>query len=183
MNKNFYLKLFFVALLFNACSQEKTQSDKGQSLQKSGFEVISPEESGIDFRNDLEDNPLSDKNVLSYQHYFNGAGVGVADFNNDGLQDIFFAGNEVANQLYINKGDFKFEKLGEEAGINTGKVWASGVSIIDINNDGYQDIYVCQQGPYDPENRRNLFFWRICKIYKMIFFSRIKLTNNYSGGV
>lgn len=115
--------------------------------------------SGIDFNNNLIDDPLTDKNVLSYGHYFNGAGVGVADFNNDGLQDIFFAGNEVDNELYINQGDFRFEKLPKTAGINTNKVWSSGVCIVDINNDGFQDIYVSQQGPYtDPEQRRNCFY-------------------------
>ena len=114
--------------------------------------------SGLDFINTLTDDPLSDKNVLSFQHYFNGAGVGIGDFNVDGKPDVFFAGNEVPNQLYLNKGDLKFEKLGPESGINVNKVWASGVSVVDINGDGYPDIYVCQQGPYAPEQRKNLFY-------------------------
>lgn len=124
----------------------------------SSFTEIGSNQSGIDFINKLEDNPLSDKNVLSYRHYFNGAGVGIADFNKDGLQDIFLAGNEVPNKLYINKGDFKFEDISKTAGINVNKVWCSGVSIVDINGDGFQDIYVCQQGPYNEEQRRNLFY-------------------------
>ena len=125
---------------FASCNQSKT-SDSSAS-HEAGFEIVDSVNSGIDFINALEDDPLSDKNVLSYPHYFNGAGVGVGDFNNDGLQDIFFAGNEVPNAIYINKGEMKFEKLGTEAGINTNKVWASGVSIVDINADGYDDIYV-----------------------------------------
>ena len=124
----------------------------------SGFDIVTSTSSGIDFINALEDNPLSEKNILSYPHYFNGAGVGIGDFDNDGLEDIFFAGNEVPNQIYMNKGNMKFEKLGPEAGINKNKVWCSGVSIVDINMDGYKDIYVCQQGPYLPAERKNLFY-------------------------
>lgn len=128
------------------------------NLVKSGFSVIKPDASGLDFNNKLKDDPLSDKNVLSYRHYFNGAGVGIGDFNKDGLPDIFFAGNEVPNEIYLNEGDFKFKKLGPEAGINVNKVWSSGVSIIDINMDGYDDIYVSQQGPYAENQRKNLFY-------------------------
>ena len=149
---------FFTTIFFTACQQENDNANQKSELSKAGFEIIGSEISGIDFVNKLEDNPLSEKNVLSYQHYFNGAGVGVADFNNDGLQDIFFAGNEVPNELYINKGELQFEKLGSGSGINENKVWASGVSIIDINNDGFKDVYVCQQGPYGAEDRKNLFY-------------------------
>ena len=153
-------KLFILSLFIISCGQDNHSTEKETTVKavKSGFSVVDATSSGIDFNNTLKDDPLSDKNVLSYQHYFNGAGVGTADFNNDGLQDIFFAGNEVSNELYINKGNLKFEKLGPEAGINQNKVWSSGVSIIDINMDGYADIYVCQQGPYSPENRKNLFY-------------------------
>jgi hypothetical protein len=144
----------FVSL---SCSEQNEKST-AKSPQKAGFEIVGSQSSGITFKNVLKDDPLSDKNVLSYRHYFNGAGVGVADFNNDGLQDIFFAGNEVPNELYINKGGLTFEKLGPNSGINKNKVWASGVSIVDINNDGFKDIYVCQQGPYTSAERRNLFY-------------------------
>jgi len=145
-------------MLFSFASCNQSNSSDSSASHEAGFEIVDSGNSGIDFINALEDDPLSDKNVLSYPHYFNGAGVGVGDFNNDGLQDIFFAGNEVPNAIYINKGEMKFEKLGTEAGINTNKVWASGVSIVDINADGYDDIYVCQQGPYEEDQRKNLFF-------------------------
>ena len=138
-----------------SCSND-TQNETAHS--KARLEMIPASESGITFKNTLSDDPTSMHNVLSYEYYFNGAGVGVADFNQDGLQDIFFAGNEVPNELYINKGDFKFEKLGPGSGINKNKVWAAGVSIVDINNDGYPDIYVSQQGPYPAEQRQNLFY-------------------------
>lgn len=145
-------------MLFSFASCNQSNSSDSSASHEAGFEIVDSGNSGIDFINALEDDPLSDKNVLSYPHYFNGAGVGVGDFNNDGLQDIFFAGNEVPNAIYINKGEMKFEKLGTEAGINTNKVWAAGVSIVDINNDGYKDIYVCQQGPYEESERKNLFY-------------------------
>ena len=157
------ISLLILGLLIISCGQDDKGSNKSAhknnaSQVKSGFSAVDPQVSGLNFSNTLKDDPQSEKNVLSYQHYFNGAGVGIGDFNNDGLQDIFFTGNEVPNELYINKGDFKFEKLGPESGINKNKVWASGVSVIDINMDGLDDIYVCQQGPHKPNNRKNLFY-------------------------
>ena len=151
----------FCLLCICSCRQDSGKMDKEINKNKvntSGFEEILSQKSGITFNNKLKDDPKSDKNVLSYHYYFNGAGVGIGDFNNDNLPDIFFAGNEVDNELYINKGNFQFEKLGPKSGINNNKVWASGVSIVDINNDGYKDIYVCQQGPYEENQRRNLFY-------------------------
>ena len=162
MNKLTFKYLTLLGILFfYGCGNEK-ESHSDSSIAKTesneGFDIIGSSKTGITFQNKLSDDPLSDKNVLSYRHYFNGAGVGVADFNNDGLQDVFFTGNEAKNELYINKGDLKFEKLGENAGLNKNKVWSSGVSIIDINSDGFQDIYVCQQGPYQESERKNLFY-------------------------
>ena len=152
-------QFLLILLLFFACSEDKSTNTEATAPAKpAGLSIISSSDSGITFNNALSDDPLSDKNVLSYQLYFNGAGVGIADFNNDGLEDIFFAGNEVPNELYINKGDFKFEKLDENSGINKNKTWASGVSIVDINLDGFKDIYVCQQGPYPEAQRKNLFY-------------------------
>jgi len=149
------------ALVLSGCGNEhesKTESNVSNHISNKGFDILDSSATGITFENSLIDDPLSTKNVLSYRHYFNGAGVGVADFNNDGLQDIFFAGNEAKNELYINKGGLKFEKLKESSGINDNKVWSSGVSIIDINSDGFQDIYVSQQGPYEDQERKNLFY-------------------------
>ena len=155
------LLYFALILAFCACQNDNSTESKKATVKtgvKAGFEIVTSEKSNINFINSLKDDPKSDKNVLSFNHYFNGAGVGVADFNNDGLQDIFFAGNEVKNALYINKGDLQFEKLEDSAGININKVWAAGVSIVDINNDGFKDIYVCQQGPYTKDKRKNLFY-------------------------
>ncbi len=121
------------------------------------FSLLEPAQTGVDFSNDLEENPLTMHNVLSYQHYYNGGGVAVGDVNNDGLPDILFTGNEVPNRLYLNKGGMKFEDITEAAGVNPpNKRWCTGAVFVDINADGWQDIYICQYGPYDPEERRNL---------------------------
>ncbi len=138
-----------------SCSQEESSK---RDVETPGFEIVKSAHSNIDFVNKLSDDPLAPRNILSNEYYYNGAGVAVADFNNDGLEDIFLAGNEVKNEIYINKGDFVFEKLPDNSGINENKVWASGVSIIDINNDGYEDVYVCQHGPYSRSDRKNLFY-------------------------
>ena len=155
-------KLLFQLLLIIiliSCNQDNvTETSTHKTSHNSQFVEVDNSSSGISFINKLEDNPLSDRNVLSYQHYFNGAGVGVADFNLDGLQDIFFAGNEVDNEIYINKGNLKFEKLPATSGINKNKVWSSGVSIVDVNSDGYPDVYVCQQGPFSKAQRKNCFY-------------------------
>ncbi|GAC1382896.1 MAG: VCBS repeat-containing protein [Ginsengibacter sp.] len=109
--------------------------------QKSLFEEVKSEKSGIHFNNLIkEDNEL---NVLHYEYIYNGGGVGIGDFNNDGLPDIYFTGNTVSNKLYLNKGNMKFEDVTEAAGVTGNGKWCKGVSVIDINNDGLMDIYVC----------------------------------------
>jgi hypothetical protein len=86
-----------------------------------------------------------------------GSGAGVGDFNNDGLPDVFFAATQASAKLYINKGDFKFEDITQKAGVAT-NYWATGVSVVDINNDGFDDVYVCATGSKDPEKRRNRLY-------------------------
>jgi hypothetical protein len=95
---------------------------------------------------------------LDIVNIYNGGGVGIGDFNNDGLQDIYFTGNVVPNRLYINKGDFKFEDVTDKAGVGGMGRWGRGVSIIDINNDGLMDIYVCNTIYKDSLRRRNLLY-------------------------
>src|SRR5699024_474552 len=117
----------------------------------------SPEETGIEFANQIEEPP--EFNNLTYPFMLNGGGVAIGDINNDGLSDIFWGGNKVSSRLYLNKGDMQFQDITESAGVQTER-WVTGVSIIDINNDGYLDIYLCAASPEEApaEERANLLF-------------------------
>ncbi|MBK8566780.1 MAG: VCBS repeat-containing protein [Saprospiraceae bacterium] len=119
------------------------------------FQLLPPEQTGIDFSNNLAEG--DSLNILNYVYYYNGGGVGIADFNNDGLEDIFFTGNETSCRLYLNKGDLKFEDVTKSAGLET-TAWCTGVAIEDVNADGWLDIYVSVAGHSEPERRRNLLF-------------------------
>lgn len=119
------------------------------------FQLLSPERTGVDFANNLAEG--DSLNILNYVYYYNGGGVGIADFNNDGLEDIFLAGNEASCRLYLNKGDLKFEDVTKSAGLET-TTWCTGVSIADVNADGWLDIYVCAAGYPQAERRKNLLF-------------------------
>ncbi|WP_405210940.1 VCBS repeat-containing protein [Dokdonia sp. Asnod2-E02] len=122
------------------------------------FEQISSDSSGITFSNTLKEDVGSLANLFDFDYFYNGAGVGVADVNNDGLQDLFFTGNQVPNKLYLNKGNLQFEDISDAAGINVGKQWANGVTFADVNNDGLIDIYVSQGGPKQAQERGNLLY-------------------------
>ena len=113
-------------------------------------------DTGIDFINELS---YTEKlNPYTFRNFYNGGGVGLGDFDKDGLLDIFFSGNLVANKLYLNKGNFKFNDISIQAGIGSEGVWTTGVSIVDINADGWLDIYICKSGPPGGANRHNELF-------------------------
>jgi hypothetical protein len=120
------------------------------------FTLIEPNQSGIQFANTImESQALS---VLNYEYIYNGGGVGVGDFDKDGLSDIYFTGNMVPNKLYLNRGNFKFEDITTAAGVDGEGKWCKGVSVIDINNDGWLDIYVCAAVAGDANLRKNLLY-------------------------
>ncbi|WP_350293613.1 VCBS repeat-containing protein [uncultured Croceitalea sp.] len=122
------------------------------------FERISADISGLNFSNTLTEDISTSENLFNYDYFYNGAGVGVEDLNNDGLLDIFFCGNQVNNKLYLNKGDFKFEDITKSSGIDVAKNWSNGVTFVDINNDKWMDIYVSQGGPFERLQRKNLLY-------------------------
>src|ERR1700676_2101189 len=114
------------------------------------FELVSRDSSGIDFENKIT---TSDSlNIFSFEYIYNGGGVGIGDFNNDGLPDFYFVGNMVPGKLYLNQANFHFKDITSSAGINIEKGWPFGVSVIDINQDGLPDIYVCVGGPGKPDS-------------------------------
>ena len=120
------------------------------------FERMPAEKTGITFSNNVTQNDSI--NIIDYTNMFNGGGVAVADFNNDGFQDLYFTGNMVGNELYLNEGDFKFRNVTEEAEVSAVNRWSSGVAVVDINNDGMMDIYICATTYGNPEQRTNLFY-------------------------
>jgi hypothetical protein len=122
------------------------------------FKEISSRKSGVNFSNDITEN--EEKHYFNFQYMYNGGGVAAGDINNDGLPDLYFTSNEGANKLYLNKGDLKFEDITAKAGVDGGEGWDMGVSMIDINEDGFLDIYVCKSGwqKINPVLRKNLLF-------------------------
>jgi enediyne biosynthesis protein E4 len=127
MTNRILIILAFSSLLVN-CKTKKTL-----------FEKLDSGQTNITFNNTIS---VTDSlNALKFEYIYNGAGVGVGDFNNDKLTDVFFAGNQVSSKLYLNKGDFEFEDVTEVAKVSTDK-WCTGVSVVDINQDGKQDIFV-----------------------------------------
>ena len=157
--KNF---LFFPLLLlvFSGCNDTNKDAQKNADSkpQQSVFKRISTEHSKLLFANTLKEEVDTRSNLFDYDYFYNGAGVGIADLNNDGLQDIFFCGNQVNNKLYLNQGDLIFEDISEKANINHHKTWSNGVTFVDINNDGWLDIYISQGGPNQRTQRKNLLY-------------------------
>ncbi len=145
-----FCSLLLLLMLFS-CSKEKSS----QAI----FKRLSAQETGIDFSNDLTHDVATRSNLFDFDYFYNGAGVGVADLNNDGLLDLYFAGNQVEDKLYLNKGNFKFQDISDHANLNLGlEGWSNGVSFVDINSDGFLDIYVSRGGPFDADQRANLLY-------------------------
>ncbi len=135
-----------VSACFAGCGK---QTNKSAPL----FITLGAEKTGLQFENRLK--PDSAFNMFKYMYFYNGAGVAAADFNSDGLTDLFFAGNQVKSELYLNKGSLHFEAAGVAAGIPDDGGWSTGVSVVDINDDGLQDIYVCRVGDYETLHSSN----------------------------
>jgi hypothetical protein len=144
------LILMPAVLSWIACGRH---GDDGTARQ---FELLSPSRTGVHFANRIEANDTM--NILSYQDFFSGGGVAIGDINGDSLPDLFFTGNQTANRLYLNKGGMVFEDITEQAGITDADDWCTGVTMIDINNDGLLDIYIARSGLFPDSVRRNLLY-------------------------
>nr|WP_315209039.1 VCBS repeat-containing protein [uncultured Flavobacterium sp.] len=126
------------------------------SQQSKLFSLLPAEKTGITFNNLLKESP--ELNIITYEYFYNGGGIAAGDFNNDGLIDLYFTANTQPNKLYLNKGDFKFEDNTKSAGVDGHKGWKTGVSVADVNGDGWLDLYVSYSGDTEPEKRRNQLF-------------------------
>ncbi len=147
-SQSLILQVFTIALLLSSigCKQENTL-----------FVRLDSAKTGIDFNNDISENDTL--SILNSEFIYNGGGVGIGDLNGDGLQDIYFTGNQVDNKLYLNQGNLTFIDITKEANVQKypGQ-WSSGINMIDINTDGKLDIYICNTFVNDPEKRKNLLF-------------------------
>ena len=137
-------------LILVSCLVSCTKSSRINS-----FLLQKVEDSGITFKNTIV--PTKEVNLLDFQYCYNGGGIGIGDFNKDGYPDIYFTGNQVSGELYLNKGDFKFENITRSAQLETTQ-WLTGVSIVDINADGWEDIYLNVGGANCKNNCTNLLF-------------------------
>lgn len=149
-------RFFFLSLLIVLSSCNKQNTTKNISQKEFLLDEISPEESGITFKNLIAED--INHSIINYIYFYNGSGVAAGDINNDGLTDLYFASNQNRNKLYLNKGDFKFEDISDKANINSNSSWNTGVTMVDINNDGFLDIYVCSvSGLLDFTGHNELF--------------------------
>ncbi|MEL6250379.1 MAG: VCBS repeat-containing protein [Bacteroidota bacterium] len=139
----------FILLLFSLSSCEE---EKEAPL----FQLKSPEETGVDFVNQVLD--TDSMNIIQYLYFYNGGGVAIGDVNNDGLPDMYFSANQHGNKLYLNKGNLQFEDITEASGLVGQGNWSTGVSMVDINTDGWLDIYLCQVGAYKSFHGKNQLF-------------------------
>ena len=120
------------------------------------FQKVSSDQSGIHFNNTIVENDSI--NPLDLEFLYNGGGVAVGDFNNDGLPDLYFTASTTSNKLYLNKGGLKFTDITNTSGVTGEGEWSNGASVVDINNDGLEDIYVCTTIKSNPEQRKNLLY-------------------------
>ncbi|MBX3256305.1 MAG: VCBS repeat-containing protein [Chitinophagaceae bacterium] len=147
---------YFVFFLFACCGCYNRHKDTYVPPADPLFTQLDKSYTGIDFRNDLKEE--AGFNVFNYRNFYNGGGVGIGDINNDGLADIYFTSNMGKNRLYLNKGNMQFEDITASAGVGGTKGWSTGVSLVDINGDGLLDIYVCNSGNIEGDDRANELF-------------------------
>lgn len=149
---DFFIKLLILGwgLSFLACTSQSPNSTDYQ------FELLEKDRTGLDFENTLR--PTSDFNIFNYLYFYNGGGIAAADFDKNGLVDLFFTNNMGPNQLFLNQGNFQFKNVTQAAQLGGLGGWTSGASVVDINNDGLLDIYVSQLGDYQSIKGRNQLY-------------------------
>ena len=143
-----FILLILFPIIFS-CQEKKIDKSKQ-------FTAIDPKISGIRFKNELEFRQKF--NIYTYRNFYNGGGVGIGDVDNNGFVDIYFTANMGPNRLYLNNGDLTFTETAKSAGVSGKQGWSTGVSMVDINSDGWLDIYVCNSGEIDGDNKQNELF-------------------------
>src|SRR6478672_7719520 len=154
--KSSCLLLLFACCCFTACNNHGSDGVAANDGSTPLFHLLKPEETGIDFINEVVD--TDSFNILTYRNFYNGGGVAIGDINNDSLPDIYFTSNQKKNKLYLNKGNFHFEDITEKAGVAGNMMWSTGVTMADVNGDGLLDIYVCNSGDVDGTKKKNELF-------------------------
>lgn len=142
-------------MIFVGCTKT-SKENKSNSLDTQLFSKLNPNETGIEFINEITNE--EDFNIFLYRNFYNGGGVAIGDINNDGLPDIYLTANRKKNKLYLNKGNFKFEDITNKACVSGDKAWSTGVVMVDINADGLLDIYVCNAGNIKGDDQKNELF-------------------------
>lgn len=146
-----FLSLLSAGILFSGCRL----SDQPTSNQ-SNFTLLSPDKTGFRFTNTVTDS--KDMNILNYHNFYNGGGVGIGDLNNDGKPDMVLTANQSEPKIFFNSGGMQFKEAGKESGFVSSHFWHTGVSLVDINGDGWLDIYLCNAGIIAGDNRANELF-------------------------
>jgi hypothetical protein len=157
MKVNFFIikALFVMCLLMVSCQNSKR--DLYPETLEGGFKLLSSEKTGIDFNNRIIESETV--NHIYYNQIYSGGGVAIGDLNNDGLPDVYFCGNQVNDKIYLNKGNFQFEDITKKSKVTRSPGWSWGVTMVDINADGYLDIYVSRNGEsMKPSDRKNKLF-------------------------
>ena len=151
LKHRFSIVLVFILILCIQCATK--EEEKSTTL----FNLVDAKKTNIHFKNTVKENLYF--NFLNYAYIYNGGGVAVGDINNDGLEDVYFTSNQESNKLYLNQGDLEFKDITVKAKVTDEIGWTTGVTMIDINNDGWLDIYVCKSGSLKShQNRKNKLF-------------------------
>ena len=155
-NSKYVVLLLVLLTLISACQQNKEKHNLHYNDTSKLFTLLPPAQTGIDFENNLQYD--EDFNIYTYRNFYNGGGVALGDINRDGLMDIYLTGNQQKNRLYLSKGNFIFEDQTDKAGVGGKRAWSTGVTMTDINGDGWLDIYVCNSGDIKGDNKQNELF-------------------------
>lgn len=148
-----FTQILSLALIISSCF---ACSQKAAQKQDTLFEELPAASTNVGFINKVES--TEEMNIFNYRNFYNGGGVAIGDINNDGLPDIYLTANTGKNSLYLNKGNMQFEDITGPAGVGGNQAWSTGVTMADVNGDGYLDIYVCNAGEVNGDNRKNELF-------------------------